>query len=143
MATLAVIPARLEAERLPRKPLRLLGGVPLIIRVWERVRSFALADQVVVATESEEVARVIESAGGTAVITSAAHRSGTDRVAEVARMNAYASFDVVVNVQGDEPFIDAAAVDGAVRMVRDHGFPLGTAAVRLPDEDLTGAPQVV
>ncbi|MEX2181164.1 MAG: 3-deoxy-manno-octulosonate cytidylyltransferase [Gemmatimonadaceae bacterium] len=130
MSTLAVIPARLGATRLPRKPLRLLGGVPLVIRVLERVQSLGLADRIVVATETDEVAEAVQQAGGEALITSVAHPSGTDRVAEVAAHPAFAEYDIVVNVQGDEPFMRKDAMEGAIAMVRDHGFELGTAAGR-------------
>ncbi len=128
MSVLAVIPARLGATRLPRKPLRDLGGAPLVVRVLERVRSLRLADRVVVATEAEEVAEVVRAAGGEALITSDAHPSGTDRVAEVAMHPDFAAHDIVVNVQGDEPFMRGDAMAGAIAMVRDHGFDLGTAA---------------
>ena len=130
MSTLAVIPARLGATRLPRKPLRLLGGAPLVVRVLERVTSLKLADRVVVATEAEEVAAVVRAAGGEAIITSDAHISGTDRVAEVARHPDFAHHDVIVNVQGDEPFMRGDAMAGSIAMVREHGFALGTAAGR-------------
>ena len=112
MSTLAVIPARLGATRLPRKPLRLLGGAPLVVRVLERVRSLGLADAVVVATEAEEVAEFVRASGGEAVLTSAEHPSGTDRVAEVAGRPEYATYDVIVNVQGDEPFMRGDAMAG-------------------------------
>lgn len=125
-----MIPARLGATRLPRKPLRQLGGAPLVVRVLERVRSLGLADQVVVATEAEEVAAVVRAAGGDVLLTSEAHPSGTDRVAEVARHPDYAQHDIVVNVQGDEPFMRGDAMAGAITMVRDRGFDLGTAAGR-------------
>lgn len=128
MSTLAVIPARLGATRLPRKPLRLLGGATLVVRVLERVQSLGLADRVVVATETEEVAEVVRRAGGEALITSAEHPSGTDRVAEVARHPDFLKHDIIVNVQGDEPFMRGDAMAGAISMVRDHGFALGTAA---------------
>lgn len=128
MSTLAVIPARLGATRLPRKPLRLLGGAPLVVRVLERVQSLGLADEVVVATETEEVAAVVRKAGGRAMLTSPDHISGTDRVAEVAAHRDYARHDIIVNVQGDEPFMRGDAMAGAIAMVRDHGFALGTAA---------------
>lgn len=136
MSTLAVIPARLGATRLPRKPLRLLGGVPLVVRVLEQVRSLALADEIVVATEADEVAVAVRAAGGTAVITSPDHPSGTDRVAEVAALPQYAAHDVIVNVQGDEPFMRGDAMEGAIRMVRNEGFALGTAAGRRGSEIL-------
>lgn len=123
-----MIPARLGATRLPRKPLRPLGGAPLVVRVWERVRALGLADRVVAATESEEVMAVLAAHGAEGVLTSDQHPSGTDRVAEVARQPEFAGFDIVVNVQGDEPFMRGDAMAGAIAMVRDHGFDLGTAA---------------
>jgi 3-deoxy-manno-octulosonate cytidylyltransferase (CMP-KDO synthetase) len=129
MRTLAVIPARLGATRLPRKPLRLLAGVPLVVRVFQRVVEIGVAEEVVVATDSDEIAEVVAKHGGRAVMTSANHPSGTHRVAEVAQQAEFANYDVIVNVQGDEPFVSRRAVLGAARMVTDGGFPLGTAAV--------------
>lgn len=128
MRTLAVIPARLGATRLPRKPLRHLAGAPLILRVWERVRSLGVADACVVATDSDEVATIVRAAGADVVLTSAEHPSGTDRVAEVAALAAYREFPVILNVQGDEPFVSAAAVAGALAPVRSGRHPLGTVA---------------
>jgi 3-deoxy-manno-octulosonate cytidylyltransferase (CMP-KDO synthetase) len=128
--TLAVIPARLGATRLPRKPLRLLAGVPLIVRVLERVASLRLADRCVVATDSREILEEVQRAGGEAILTDTAHPSGTDRVAEVASRAEFRGFDAIVNVQGDEPFVSGAAVRGALAQVTDRGFALGTAALR-------------
>ncbi len=130
MKTLAVIPARLGATRLPRKPLRLLAGVPIIVRVFERVASLRLADRIVVATDSAEIAERVRQAGGDAVMTREDHRSGTDRVAEVAARPEFAGYEAILNVQGDEPFASAAAVRGALACVTEGGFPLGTAAAR-------------
>lgn len=129
MKTLAVIPARLGATRLPRKPLRLLAGRPLVVRVWERVAAMDVADRCVIATDSEEVAAAARDNGAEAVLTSPEHPSGTDRVAEVAKRREFARFDTVLNVQGDEPFISADAVRGALDMVRGD-FTIGTAAVQ-------------
>jgi 3-deoxy-manno-octulosonate cytidylyltransferase (CMP-KDO synthetase) len=129
MKTLAVIPARLGALRLPRKPLRLLAGLPIAVRVWSRVRDMGVADRVVVATESPEVATVLSDAGAECVLTDPGHQSGTERVAEVARRPEYAAYDVMVNVQGDEPFLSADAIRGAVAQVRGGGFDIGTTAV--------------
>lgn len=142
MTTLAVIPARLGATRLPRKPLRLLGGAPLIVRVWERLSALALADRVVVATDSEEVARTAGDAGAECVLTDPRHPSGTDRVAEITRRPEFAGYDVIVNVQGDEPFLPADATRGAIDLVASGAFPLGTAAVPAPVAILD-APDVV
>lgn len=142
VSTLIVIPARLGATRLPNKPLRLLGGAPLVLRVWERVSGMGLADRVVVATDSEEIASVCRGAGAEVELTSAAHPSGTDRVAEVVRRPAFAGHDVIVNVQGDEPFISEAAVQGAAAMVSGGQFSLGTAAVSAGPDALAN-PDVV
>ena len=129
MRTLAVIPARLGATRLPRKPLRLLAGLPLIVRVWQRVVDVDVAERVVVATDSDEVADVVRANGGEVMLTNAHHPSGTHRVAEVARHSEFSGFDVVVNVQGDEPFVSRRALIGAARMVTEARYPVGTAAV--------------
>ncbi len=134
-----MIPARLGATRLPRKPLRSLGGAPLVVRVWQRVSDLGLADRVVAATESPEVMDVLATHGAEGVLTSDQHPSGTDRVAEVARRPEYAGHDIVVNVQGDEPFMRGDAMAGAIAMVRDHGFDLGTAAGRRGSEIMADA----
>jgi len=130
LSTLAVIPARLGATRLPRKPLRLLGGAPLIVRVWERIVESGAADRVIVATDAEEIAAVVRERGGDVAMTRADHPSGTDRVAEVADRPDCASFDVIVNVQGDEPFVRGEAIAGAAALVRSGAFPLATCATR-------------
>ena len=142
MKTLAVIPARLGATRLARKPLRLLGGVPLVVRVWERVAAMRVANRVVVATDSDEIGAALAAAGGEAVLTASTHPSGTDRVAEVAARPEFAAFDAIVNVQGDEPFVHESAVRGAVSLVTSARFPLGTAAARA-GEDALARPDVV
>jgi 3-deoxy-manno-octulosonate cytidylyltransferase (CMP-KDO synthetase) len=139
MTILAVIPARLAAVRLPRKPLRLLGGVPLAVRVWERAVEMHVADRVVVATESEEVRAALGAAGAEAVLTSPEHQTGTERVAEVAQMQEFRSFDLVCNIQGDEPFLSAEAVRGAVDQIGESGYSIGTAAVRAGPEILDAA----
>ncbi len=128
MRTLVVIPARLAAVRLPQKPLRLLGGVPLIARVWQRVSEMQVADRVVVATEDASVADIARSAGAECIMTHSGHVSGTERVAEVARMREFAEYGTIVNVQGDEPFIGQQAVKGASAIVESGRFPLGTSA---------------
>ena len=129
VTVLAIIPARRGATRLPNKPLRLLGGAPLILRVWQRVSALGVADKVVVATDDSEIHQTIAAAGGLVVLTRSDHPSGTDRVAEVARRAEFADADVVVNVQGDEPFIDESAVRGAVHVVAEGRASIGTAAV--------------
>ncbi|HEY0242328.1 MAG TPA: 3-deoxy-manno-octulosonate cytidylyltransferase [Gemmatimonadaceae bacterium] len=142
MRTLIVIPARLAAVRLPQKPLRLLGGAPLVVRVWERVNNMKIADACVVATEDNSVADAARSAGAEAILTSSGHLSGTERVAEVAGMPQFADFDTIVNVQGDEPFIGKQAIEGAADLVRSNSFPIGTSASPA-SWDIGGNPNVV
>ncbi len=127
---LGVIPARLGAQRLPGKPLRILGGLPLIERVARNARNSGVLDLVVVATDAEEVATAARKAGFAVAMTRGDHASGTSRVAEVAARKEYAGFEVVVNVQGDEPFMPAPAIAGSVREV-ERGFDVGTAAIPL------------
>jgi len=136
MGTLVVIPARLGAMRLPRKPLRLLSGLPLIVRVWQRISQMNVADAVVVATDDDSVASAVRAAGAECVMTSDKHSSGTERVAEVASQPRFRGYSTIVNVQGDEPFIGRGAVKGAADLVSTGKFPLGTAASRASAEIL-------
>jgi 3-deoxy-manno-octulosonate cytidylyltransferase (CMP-KDO synthetase) len=124
---LGVIPARLGSTRLPNKPLQLLAGEPLVTRVIQRVAELRVVDQVVVATDSPMVAAVVERVGVQAVMTSPEHSSGTERVAEVARRAEFAGFDIIANVQGDEPFLSREALAGAIERVH-RGDDVGTAA---------------
>lgn len=130
MRILGVIPARLGSTRLPNKPIQLLAGEPLVTRVVQRVVAHGLVDHVVVATDSPMVARVVERAGMVAIMTSPEHSSGTERVAEVARLAEFSGFDVIANVQGDEPFIGRDALAGAIDRVKG-GDDVGTAAAPL------------
>jgi 3-deoxy-manno-octulosonate cytidylyltransferase (CMP-KDO synthetase) len=142
MRTLIVIPARLAAVRLPQKPLRLLAGSPLVVRVWQRVSEMKIADRCVVATDDAGVADVAREAGADIVMTSTRHVSGTERVAEVSTMPEFADFETIVNVQGDEPFIGRHAIEGAAEMVSSGRFPLGTSASPAP-WDIADNPHIV
>ena len=99
---IVLIPARYASTRFPAKPLALLGGKPVIQRVYEQVAK--VVSSVAVATDDERIASVVESFGGRAIMTSPDHQSGTDRCWE-AYQKVGAEYDVVINVQGDEPFI--------------------------------------
>lgn len=127
MPVLGVIPARLGSSRLPKKPLLLLAGEPLILWVVRRVAEAGVCDELVVATDAGEVAATVERAGYQAVLTSARHESGTERVSEVITNKAFSKFDLILNVQGDEPLVALDALAGAVGRVRG-GDPIGTAA---------------
>src|SRR6266498_398075 len=100
MSAVIVIPARYESTRFPGKPVASLKGKPVIQYVYENSKGATLADDVIVATDSEIIYRKVHSFGGKALMTSGEHQSGTDRVAEIARS---LSCDIIVNVQGDEP----------------------------------------
>jgi 3-deoxy-manno-octulosonate cytidylyltransferase (CMP-KDO synthetase) len=135
MRVLGVIPARLGSTRLPNKPLQLLAGEPLITRVIQRVVDLGLTDELVVATDSPMVAQVVERSRVRAVLTNGNHLTGTERVAEVVSRAEYAGFDVVANVQGDEPFMSREALAGALARV-EQGDDVGTAAVPLDPDDV-------
>lgn len=138
---LGVIPARIGSSRLPRKPLRPLLGKPLVLWVWERARRMRFLDRLVVATDSEEVADVCRGAGAETLLTSPSHPTGSDRAWEVTRRLGSA-FDVVVNIQGDEPLVEAGAVRAAISMV-ERGFDAGTCAAPVRDEEEFRDPAVV
>ena len=104
-----------------------MAGEPLILWVVRRVAEAALCDRVVVATDAREIAAVVERAGFEAVMTSQAPQSGTERAAEVIANQSFSGFDVILNVQGDEPLVARAALSGALACVH-RGEPIGTAA---------------
>ena len=112
-----VIPARYGSTRLAGKPLISLAGKPMIQRVYERAKLAEKADRVIVATDDERVVKAVEGFGGEARMTRTDHRTGTERVAEVA---AHVAGDVFVNVQGDEPLLDPAVVDTAVNALLEQ-----------------------
>jgi 3-deoxy-manno-octulosonate cytidylyltransferase (CMP-KDO synthetase) len=139
---LGVIPARLASTRLPRKPLHPIAGRPLVEWTWRRAVASGVFDAVVVATDSAEVQAVAQGFGATAVLTRAEHPSGTDRVAEVARREEFRGYPVIVNVQGDEPFVRVDHLQAAVELVRE-GWEVGTVAVPIPGDGEWLAPSVV
>jgi 3-deoxy-manno-octulosonate cytidylyltransferase (CMP-KDO synthetase) len=103
MKILCVIPSRIQSTRLPRKPLLLIQGKPMIQWVYENAVKCPIITKVVVATDSEEIAAVVKSCGGNVEMTSASLQTGSDRVATVAEK--YADMDIIINLQGDEPFV--------------------------------------
>jgi 3-deoxy-manno-octulosonate cytidylyltransferase (CMP-KDO synthetase) len=139
---LGVLPARLRAERLPGKPLVEIGGRPLIEWVWRRVSGFASIDACVIATDSERIEAVCRGFGAKVELTSAAHPSGTDRIAEVAARPAWSAYDIIVNVQGDEPLIDESAVAAAIEQIRS-GMDIGTVATPIREVSAYADPSVV
>ncbi len=121
-----VIPARYGSTRMPGKPLLQLAGQPMIQRVYARAKLAQTVNRVIVATDDERIVKAVEAFGGEARMTRPDHRTGTERVAEVA---AHETGDVFVNVQGDEPLLDPVAVDTAVgALLEDSATAVSTVA---------------
>src|SRR5438093_5177701 len=132
MKVAAVIPARMQSVRLPGKPLRLINGVPMIGCVVKRAKTCPGVNRVIVATDSEEIKRVVEAGGGEAWMTSTDHRTGSDRVAEVAEK---LSEDLILNLQGDEPLLPASTVSELVEFGRNcKELTVATAMIPLTHE---------
>jgi 3-deoxy-manno-octulosonate cytidylyltransferase (CMP-KDO synthetase) len=126
-----VIPARFGSTRLPGKPLQPLAGKPMIQWVYERARRSG-ARQVIVATDDERIASAVRDFGGEAYLTASTHASGTDRIAEVARREAWPHSDLIVNLQGDEPLMPEALIDQvAALLASSPGADLATLSVPL------------
>lgn len=124
--TVGIIPARYASSRFPGKALADLAGKPMVQHVVERAMRASLLDEVLVATDDSRIAEAVQRFGGTARMTSPTHPSGTDRIAEVVRDLAC---DLVVNIQGDEPLIDPAVIDQAVKpLADDSSIDMGTLA---------------
>jgi 3-deoxy-manno-octulosonate cytidylyltransferase (CMP-KDO synthetase) len=140
-ACACVIPSRLGSTRLAAKPLALIGGTPMIRHVWERAREARVFDRIIVATDSPVIRDLVTSFGGTAMMTSRHIKSGTDRVAAVARR---LSHPLILNLQGDEPFISPRGLAALVRaMRRDPDCPFGTIARMTPWDEISGNPNAV
>lgn len=135
MQILCVIPARLGANRLPRKPLRLLSGEPLVRHVARRALESAIACRVVVATDHPSVAEAVTPLPIDVIFTDPAHRCGTERVAEVAARPEFSGAEIVLNIQGDEPFFPVEAARDAVHEV-EAGRHVGTVGAQLEPADL-------
>ena len=140
MSVCIVIPARLGSTRLPEKALADINGKPMIQHVYERARRVKGVDEVLVATDHERIANVVEKFGGKAVMTPESCSSGTDRVAYVAKSR---SEKIFINVQGDEPMLDPLSVEGSLELVRSGRFTMATPAARLIDEASLKNPNVV
>lgn len=129
-----VIPARFGSTRLPGKPLADIAGKSMIQRVYERVTNAKKPEVFIVATDDQRVYDAVQSFGGTVVMTDANHPTGTDRLAEVARQ--YTDLDVIINVQGDEPMIDANLIDQLAELFEsDDALQMATVATPLLEEE--------
>lgn len=138
-----VIPARYQSSRFPGKALATIDGVPMIVRVYERARLTG-AEAVIVATDDERIASAARAAGADVCMTATTHVSGTDRIAEVARLRGFAERDIVVNLQGDEPRMPPSIVGQVAASLAAHpAAAISTAAYPLQDRAEYLDPNVV
>ncbi len=141
MRAAIIIPARYASTRFPGKPLALLWGKPVIQHVYERASRSRLCERVLIATDDERISAAAHAFGAEVAMTRADHPSGTDRVAEVA---AGLDVDLIVNVQGDEPLVDPAAIDAAVEpLAADPAIVMGTLAAPIDQVEDLANPNVV
>lgn len=135
MKSIAIIPARYASTRFPGKPLAMLGGMPVIQWVWNCVAGMRELSSAVVATDDERIATVVRNFGGRAVMTSDKHRSGTDRCGEVLdQLEAQGEhYDVAINVQGDEPFVQEAQLHSLIACFEDAETQIATLKAAITD----------
>ena len=134
MKAIAVIPARLASTRLPRKMLREIAGKPLIGVVYEAVRSSPLLNNVIVATDSDEIMNICQRYGWKAQMTAATHKSGTERVHEISGRE---PADVYINVQGDEPMVRAEQIASLLQVMENPAAQVGTLMTPAAEVDIS------
>jgi 3-deoxy-manno-octulosonate cytidylyltransferase (CMP-KDO synthetase) len=140
MRVVAIIPARYHSTRLEGKPLADINGKPMVQRVYENAMKSSALDDVIVATDDNRIREAVEKFGGRAVLTSKGHPTGTDRIAEVAEN---LDVDVVVNIQGDEPFVKPGMLDEVVSpLIEDRNIPMATLMHSIEKQDFDN-PNVV
>ena len=143
MSYTIIIPARYSSKRLPGKPLRLIGDIPMIQHVWNRA-SESRASRIVIATDDSRIYDTCISFGAECQMTSSDHTSGSDRIMEVCRSCELLDSEVVVNLQGDEPFMSPLLIDQLVENKESHAeFGGATMCEEIIDPDLLTEPSVV
>jgi 3-deoxy-manno-octulosonate cytidylyltransferase (CMP-KDO synthetase) len=129
---IAIIPARFGSTRFPGKPLADINGIPMILHVYRRALKIPGVDYVAVATDDSRIAECVKIAGGKVFMTDSRHPSGTDRIAEAARLLGLSDNDIVVNIQGDQPLLDPQTVVKIIQMLcKEPGFDMTTPACPL------------
>jgi 3-deoxy-manno-octulosonate cytidylyltransferase (CMP-KDO synthetase) len=143
MKVVAMIPARLASSRLPEKMILDLGGLPVILRTYEAVKATGLFDEVIIVTDSKKIATLTEGHGATTILSQKDHETGSDRIAEAAES---VPADIIINVQGDEPFIDSNSLSALIQCFReDHEelIDLASLMVAIADKTYIDNPNVV
>jgi len=143
MKVVAMIPARLASSRLPEKMILDLCGLPVILRTYEAVKATRLFDEVIIVTDSKKIATLTEGHGATTILSKKDHETGSDRIAEAAES---VQADIIINVQGDEPFIDSNSLSALIQCFReDHEelIDLASLMVAIADKTYIDNPNVV
>lgn len=133
MKVLGIIPSRFASSRFPGKPLIDIKGKSMIQRVYEQSKKAGLIDELVVATDDQRIYNHVESFGGNVVMTSSSHTSGTDRCGEV--IEKYTNFNIVINIQGDEPLIDPSQLDDVLGEFKDDSINITTLVKQMTNID--------
>ena len=143
MKIIGIIPARFASTRFPGKPLIDIKGISMIQRVYQQVETADLISKVIVATDDERIYNHVHSFGGNVLMTAKTHQSGTERIAEVVRKLGD-DFDIAINIQGDEPFIQPQLIDDLADFLIDNAsFNIATAAKKITEETTLLNPNVV
>ncbi len=146
MKFLAIIPARYHSTRFQGKPLHIIGDKPMIQRVYEQASKVRAFSEIIVATDDDRIFRCVNDFGGKAIMTTSLHRSGTDRCAEAYSylLDKYPARDtIVVNIQGDEPFIDPQQIEELLLSFNDSATQIATLVQKIHDTTLLTNPNVV
>ena len=136
MNIIAIIPARSASSRFPDKPLALVNGIPMVQRVYQQATK--VFDNVYVATDDERILKTVHNFGGKAVLTSKNHKSGTDRCFEalsIISQETKTNFDILINVQGDEPYIQPEQLNQLLECFQDDSVEIATLAKRIKSKD--------
>ena len=145
MNTVGIIPARYASTRFPGKPLAIIAGKPMIQHVYERVSHIAALSHAVVATDDQRIFDCVQGFGGKVVMTGTHHKSGTDRCGEVIKkmLATGTKPDVVVNIQGDEPFVEHSQIEQLIHCFDDNAVQIATLKKRITTPEELFSPNVV
>jgi len=138
---IGLIPARYQSKRLPGKPLKLLGGVPLVVRVAQAAKASKLLSDIYIATDNDDIASIASKYDINVVMTRAEHKTGTDRIAEAIKK--LPKSDIIVNIQGDEPFISGNALDKIVGALDEPDVLMSTLCTPFKDDSQIDSPDNV
>lgn len=142
--SLGIIPARFASSRFPGKPLANIAGKTMIMRVYEQVLKSVKLNFVLVATDDERIFEHVQNKGGNVLMTSTSHQTGTDRCIEVVRREEYGSFDIVVNIQGDEPLIHPEQIDSCIEILENNEtISISTLVKRIENQEDLFNPNIV